>query len=184
MTSSSRPKRAMPARPTRTSNRTTPGTTTQGRGTRVRRFDSPAQRRSDLRRARDHHQRVASIAGRHVDPRPHGPGAIQARAHQRSIRARQHRCRPRGRILLRRLSLHLMVVRPAWPLRQAPSCLQHLRCESTRGYHARTEAISCAKAAARTRNVQARPPRVVRDRCSGRRAPSSAGAAAGQAGRA
>ena len=109
MTSSSRPKRAMPARPTRTSNRTTPGTTTQGRGTRVRRFDSPAQRRSDLRRARDHHQRVASIAGRHVDPRPHGPGAIQARAHQRSIRARQHRCRPRGRILLRRLSLHLTV---------------------------------------------------------------------------
>lgn len=160
------------------------GTITKARRTRVRRSDSPPRRRQDLRRARDHRRRVASIAGREVDPRPRRP-------------ARSKLARFNGPFGLDGTDAALADascfvvcrstswwVRPVWPLRQAPSCLQHLRCESTRGYHARTEAISCARAAARTRSVQARPPRVVRDRCSGRRVPSSAGAAAGQAGRA
>lgn len=109
MTSRPRPVRAMRALPAGTSNRTQPETPRQ----RAERgfVDSTARRRcrQDLRRARDHHKRAASITGRPANPRPLGPARSKPRAHQRSIRARRHRCRPRGRILLRRLPLHLMV---------------------------------------------------------------------------
>ena len=50
---------------------------------------------------------VASTRGRDVAVQPLGPAQSQAQAHQRSIRARRHRCSPHGYILLRRLSLHL-----------------------------------------------------------------------------
>lgn len=53
-----------------------------------------------------------------------------------------------------------------------------------RGYHARTEASSFPGAGAWTRDVQAWPPRIVSDECSGRRITSSPGATARQAGRA
>ena len=109
MTSRPRPVRAMRALPAGTSNRTQPETPRQ----RAERgfVDSTARRRcrQDLRRARDHHKRAASISGRPANPAAARTCAIQARAQQRSIRARRHRCRPRGRILLRRLSLHLTV---------------------------------------------------------------------------
>lgn len=152
----------------------------------MRELDRVARRcHEDQRRARGHH------------PRARPPTAQQMRRH----RDRTAHHVPRAATVLSGstgdavLNQHHIIASDAAPfpgtdigqqaVRHAPSgSPTFVVAALRRGYHARTEASSFQGAGAWTRGVQARPPRIVSDGCSGRRITSGTGATARQAGRA